>query len=103
MKQRDHCCSEIQDKRKKIQDLSAARDVDSEAAVRRLKESETRLRADVGAASATNDSLRARLIENNDPEYRRLLVLQVKRYRDPLPTFSLQHKTYDTVYVVGAG
>lgn len=69
--------SEIQDKRKKVQDLSAARDIDSEATVRRLKESETRLRADVGASSATNDALRARLIENNDPEYRRLLVLQV--------------------------
>lgn len=86
VKQRIHGHSEIQDKHKKVQDLSAARDVDSEATVRRLKESETRLRADVGASSATNDSLRARLIENNDPEYRRLLVLQVCTAGHTLPT-----------------
>jgi hypothetical protein len=47
--------------------------------VRRLKESETRLRADVETVLATNDSLRARLIENNDADYRRLLVLQVRQ------------------------
>ena len=69
--------SEIQEKRKKVQDLTAAREVDSEAAVKRLKDSETRLRADVAAVSATNDSLRTRLIESNDADYRRLLALQV--------------------------
>ena len=60
-----------------MQDLTAAREVDSDAAVKRMRNSETRLRADVAAASATNDTLRTRLIENNDADFRRLLALQV--------------------------
>lgn len=67
---------EIEGKRKRLQELAAARDVDSDAALQRLRETEMRRRADVTAAQSSNTAARARLVDANDPDFRKLQALQ---------------------------
>lgn len=67
---------EIEGKRKRLQELAAARDVDSDAALQRLRETEMRRRADVTAAQSSNTAARARLVDAKDPDFRKLQALQ---------------------------
>lgn len=69
-------CREIEGKRKRLQELAAARDMDSTAALQRLRDSEMRLRADITAVEASNTAARARLVESHDPDFRKLQALQ---------------------------
>lgn len=54
----------------------AAQAIDSDAALQRLRDAEMRLRADITAAESSNTATRARLIEANDPDFRKLQALQ---------------------------
>eukprot|EP00892_Ulva_mutabilis_P001157 jgi/Ulvmu1/11041/UM007_0222.1 len=67
---------EIEGKRKRLQELAAARDVDSEGALQRLRDAEMRLRADITAAQTSNTAARARLVDAHDPDFRKLQALQ---------------------------
>lgn len=70
------CCRDIEAKRKRLQELVAAQAIDSDAALQRLRDAEMRLRADITAAESSNTAARARLIEANDPDFRKLQALQ---------------------------